>query len=279
MAHTGRGSKPGAQGRTALPTADGAAVADKRHSFRWPRADTRYSGRAWRPPGCGLQSILENRVSDSDIDLQIGDMMQLELGLDNSSTRHMVRAIGMLPGASILVTSPMRNGKILPVREGQPVVMRCFARNHASAFSARVLRSATHPYPYLHLSFPDQTQDVVVRNSRRIEVKLIAIARVQRTAGQADELIAATIGDLSTSGAMLETPVSLGPQGTKLKISVKLPVDGIGEREIAIDCIVRSRHEIEGGAGRHSHGVEFLALDPLQTLTLRAYVYGQLLTS
>jgi hypothetical protein len=177
--------------------------------------------------------------------------MQLELVHDNRNIRHVVRAIGMMQGASVLVTSPLLNGKVMVIREGQRVIM----------------------------GLPAQTQDVLVRRSRRIAVELQAAACVESGSGEYGEPVAVILSDLSTTGAMLEAGSPLGAIGSRVRLAFKVPLQDIGERELAIEGLIRSRHEADNSPGQHYHGVEFVSPDAIQLLTLRAFVYGRLLST
>jgi c-di-GMP-binding flagellar brake protein YcgR len=218
-------------------------------------------------------------MPSNDLDLQIGDALQIQfLQDDGRRVRPTVRVIGMLPEASILVTAPVQNGKIMLVREGQVFVVRCFSRDLASAFTCRVLRVCTHPYPYLHLNYPERREQVIVRNARRVAVLLAATVNREKDATWSIP-IASIVSDISTTGTMLETTESLGRTGTKLKISFHLPIDGMREQSLAVEGIIRTIYEEGSTSDRFRYGVEFLPIDPQSQLTLRAFVYEQLLGS
>jgi c-di-GMP-binding flagellar brake protein YcgR len=216
-------------------------------------------------------------MASNDLDLQIGDNLQIQfLQDDGRRVRPTVRVIGMLPEASILVTAPAQNGKIMLVREGQVFVVRCFSRDLASAFTSRVVRVCTHPYPYLHLSYPERREQVIVRNARRVTVLLAATVAREKDATWSVP-IASTVSDISTNGAMLETTEALGPSGTRLKINFQLPIDGMQEQALIIEGVIRTIYEEGATNDRFRYGLEFLPPDPQSQLTLRAFVYEQLL--
>jgi c-di-GMP-binding flagellar brake protein YcgR len=217
-------------------------------------------------------------MSGHGLDLHLGDSLQLQfLQDDGHRVRPSVRFIGQMPQASLIVTAPTQDGKLMVVREGQVFVVRCFTRDVASAFTCRVLRVCSLPYPYLHLSYPERREEVLVRSSRRVSVLMSATVVRQREGGTWSIPMAAIVSDMSTTGAMLETSEPLGKVETKLKISFQLPIDGMGEQALSVEGVVRSVYE-EGGEGdRNRYGIEFQSVPSPAQLVLRAFIYEQLL--
>ena len=215
--------------------------------------------------------------SNNTLELQAGSTAQLQLVHDDAAQRHSVRVIGQIPGVSILVTTPVHNGRVLLVRDGQVFVVRCFTQDRALAFTSRVLKSNTQPYPYLHLSYPEQSEQVTLRNARRVNVLLVG--QVQRTGDGAGKQWgpprAILVSDISATGAMLDSVEPLGTLGDRLRLSLHFPIDRMGEQSAVVEGYVRIIYE--EGEGRFRCGVEFVDLQPSQELALRAYVYEQLL--
>ena len=219
-------------------------------------------------------------MANNDLDLQIGDAFQIQfLQDDGRRVRPTVRVIGMLTGASILVTAPTQNGKVMLVREGQVFVVRCFSRDMALAFTSRVVRVCTHPYPYLHLSYPEQREEVVVRNARRVSVLLAATVHKEREGNTWSIPIPSIVSDMSTNGSQIETTEGLGKIGSKLKILFHLPIDGMEEQPVVVEAVIRTVYEDGITSDRYRYGLEFLPADDAAKLKLRAFVYEQLLGS
>jgi c-di-GMP-binding flagellar brake protein YcgR len=217
-------------------------------------------------------------MANDDLDLQIGDQFQIQfLQDDGRRVRPTVRVIGMLIPASILVTAPSQNGKVMLVREGQVFVVRCFSRDMALAFTSRVLRVCTHPYPYIHLAYPEQREEVQVRSARRVTVLLAATVHREREGNTWSIPIPSVVSDLSTNGSMLETTETLGTIGSKLKILFHLPIDGMNEQPVALIGVIRTVYEDTVTGDRYRYGIEFMPADDGAKLKLRAYVYEQLL--
>jgi c-di-GMP-binding flagellar brake protein YcgR len=219
-------------------------------------------------------------MANNDLDLQIGDQFQIQfLQDDGRRVRPTVKVIGMLIPSSVLVTAPTQNGKVMLVREGQVFVVRCFSRDMALAFTSRVLRVCTHPYPYVHLAYPEQREEVQVRSARRVTVLLAATVHKEREGNTWSIPISSIVSDLSTNGSMIETSESLGTIGSKLKILFHLPIDGMSEQPVAVIGIIRTVYDDAVSSDRFRYGLEFLPADDSAKLKLRAYVYEQLLGS
>lgn len=217
-------------------------------------------------------------MANTDLELQIGDQFQIQfLQDDGRRVRPTVRVIGMLAPASILVTAPTQNGKVMLVREGQVFVVRCFSRDMALAFTSRVLRVCTHPYPYIHLAYPEQREEVQVRSARRVNVLLAATVHREREGNTWSVPIPSIVSDMSTNGSMIETTESLGKIGNKLKILFHLPIDGMHEQPVSVEAVIRTVYEDAITSDRYRYGLEFMPADDNAKLRLRAFVYEQLL--
>jgi len=200
-------------------------------------------------------------MSDPNLGLRPGDNLQIQFLLeDGRRVRPSVRIIGVMPGTggSIIVTAPELGGRLMMVREGQMFVARSFSGELASAFSCRALRLCSHPYPYLHLSYPDNPEQVVIRNSRRVSVLLAATAQRDRGGDNWSVPVAAILSDISTAGAMLETSEPLGAVGTKLRITINVPIEDMDEQKLVLEASIRSSQEDQADGGRCRAGVQFL---------------------
>jgi hypothetical protein len=211
------------------------------------------------------------------IELQVGDTLQLEFVTEERSPRYSVRLIGYLPKGSVLVTMPERNGRVVAVREGQNVVARGFSGSHASAFPARIIRTALHPYPYMHLSYPEEKAEVLVRSARRASVALEATVSGLRPNEGWSTWQPATLTDLSLSGLSIETALAL-PRGAPIKVHARLQLDNVGARVLPLGGTVRTIQESANPQAPWRLGVEFDALEPDATLMLRAFMYQQLMS-
>jgi c-di-GMP-binding flagellar brake protein YcgR len=166
--------------------------------------------------------------------LRIGDSMQLQIQTGTEKSRCLVTLIGYVAGQSVIVSTPVINGRPMPIREGQNLNVRFFSGKNAYAFSAVVRKTAATPYPYLHLSYPPEVRGLVVRSSPRAQARIACQASTED--GSNYKCIAR---DISIGGALIACREQMGEVGENLLL--RLPVK-IGENEHTLDlsCQIRS---------------------------------------
>ncbi len=216
-------------------------------------------------------------MTDQDLKLQIGDTLQLQFVGDDPNRRYYTRVIGYLPGKSLIITTPKRDGKVMMVREGQAAVARLASGNAVYAFNARVLSSTVKPYPYLHLSYPKELEHIVVRRAHRTRANLVGTVQSEGADDKTPSR-SANIVDISTTGALLMCPERLGEADDLITISVRLTVGDVTEY-LTLPAVIRNVREdkSEGGRSTFAHGVEFQILDQHDSVVLHGYVYERLI--
>ena len=218
----------------------------------------------------------------SGLCLEVGDTLQLQFLGDDGDTRHYVKVIGYLEDKSLLVTAPHTGGKLILVREGQPLAVRMMAGTELVGFTVSVLRNCTRPYPYLHLSYPQAMQSVTVRKSLRVKLDMDVTVRSCLLGSEEVDTDAtprqATIRDMSTTGAQLVADEPLAEVGNYLSVLTSLDVaEEVEEQNFTV--IVRNVQVESGnvkGESRFLHGVEFQFSDRHESVLLHAYVYQQI---
>ena len=116
-------------------------------------------------------------MTAKDLELDFGDVLQMQFLPEDKQNRHYVRVIGYWPNQSIIVTTPHVNGKVILVRESQRVAVRSMSGVNIIAFTGTVLRSCARPYPYLHISYPKELQTMALRKAQRVTFSGIAEVR------------------------------------------------------------------------------------------------------
>ncbi len=222
-------------------------------------------------------------MATDNLFLDVGDVLQLQFLPDESNARHYVKVIGFLPEKSLIVTTPHVNGKVMLVREGQPLAVRLLAGNSVMAFTVSILRSCARPYPYLHLSFPNDLQTIMVRKAQRIGYKTSASVRDcgPMAAGKSTEETKVDVEDMSTTGALLIAPNKLGDVKDLLSVKLQLMVAQDDEQLLLIAVIrnVRQRKNDSSGEAVYLHGVEFQFADRQESIMLHAFIYEQIANS
>ena len=213
--------------------------------------------------------------------MQVGERLQLELGTDPARNHYYTTLIGFVPGHSILVRTPLVQNLPIPVPEGVSVLVRAFSGRHAFTLESRVDRVCRSPYPYMHLAYPSQVQQTLIRGALRVR---IALPGVVFNSTQADDASPHTVllSDLSVSGAQLETQASLGDPGEEFGLTFKFLVQPNNyEVKLTNSVRIQSVRKVRIGKGPEevfSHGVRFNKLHATEGLLLQSYIQQVLLS-
>lgn len=209
------------------------------------------------------------------VHLSPGDLLHIQPLMEGHTERYPVRVIGMLKPKSLLVTTPVMDGKVVFVREGQPFLVRAFSGLNVCGFKARVLKSNLTPYPYLHLSYPSSVQAMRIRKAMRAPVDIITAVYDQEGGRQ---IASGRIVDLSVGGARVLSPTEFGPKGGQVFITFKVNLDDI-EEIVTTPAHIRSleAEEDENGRPMKVLGLQFGEITQAQRLIIMNLVYQHLL--
>ena len=223
----------------------------------------------------GRAQTTEGFMSLEETRLQIGDLVNLQAMANDGEQRYSVKLIGMSKGRSVLVSTPMVDGRYLLMKEGQGFVLRAFSGKNAYAFATQILKSMNTPYPYLHLSYPREVKSLTVRKGSRANVKLICAVTGKDNAAVS---AAGQIVNISAGGALLVFRERFGEKGMNLIVKFKVLVNGI-EAVLDIKAVVRALHQDHSADNEMPHrvGVQFVDVSPEDSIPLLAYVYQELL--
>lgn len=207
---------------------------------------------------------------------RVGDSIQLQ-AMDE---RYPVKLMGYAKGITIMVSSPVVNGGVILLREGQPVVVRSFSGKDAYAFSSSILRVCNAPLPYLHLAYPKTVQSVTVRKTARAEFNLIGTV----TNASNPDLAASRpmrITDLSVSGASFTVDGKVGEKGDNLSLVFRVKLNETDTSvAITVCCVVRSvsgESEVGATADTLRYGVQFTDVPTDVSLLMQNMIYQKLL--
>lgn len=211
----------------------------------------------------------ESTVAMDEVRWRVGETLYLQAH-DNPSIRYSVRLIGFTKNQSVLVTAPTLDGKFGFIQNGQAFVVRSFSGKKAYAFAASALKSVHAPYPYLHLSYPQQVRGTIIRKGARAQVKIIAAVLM----GQPERNIATTLTDVSVGGTSGTARQAIGIKGAVGRIAFKVHA---AEQDALLNLKVTLRSVIptENGDAYH-HGFEFLDMSVNERLILTAFVHQTL---
>ena len=221
--------------------------------------------------------MAENNKNNLDLKHSIGDTVQLQFYPGNEDDRYYVKLIGFLDGKSIVVTTPRDQGAALRISNDQQFIVRLVSGNSAKGFNATAIHATKHPYPHLHLTFPDSLESTTVRKAERVECKLIVSVQNEEEGKAFSKGKSAAMKNLSTAGAQLTTNDPLGELGEQISITCKVNVAKF-EQYLNITGIIRRINENEEAEiGKYEYGIEFTIPDDTDKLILHGFIYEQML--
>lgn len=195
--------------------------------------------------------------------------VHLKLKEEGSSERISVAAefLGLIPANSLIVTHPMRAGRLIGLGVGQRLTVHMLVRKHVHAFPSEILCMYKFPVPYLHLSYPDGIESSVVRSAPRINVSLLAVV------SGTEHPIPASISNLSGNGMGILCEQALGETGDALALSFTLPI-------VDHPCHIETRGVIRNmtmvkSQKVYQYGLQLQELSPEQRVIIEAFIYHQ----
>lgn len=218
-------------------------------------------------------SSLDISESFTDLGLTIGCHFTIETIA--SARKYQVQLIGYLDKRSILITPPLREGREVLLENNTGLAIRLLEGKKVCAFETKIIYRSSHPYTHYHLQFPESVNTRQIRNSERIDIHL-------NTSVDSDFDIvghwpkAATITNLSKSGARMVSPHSLGEKGHELVLTFDIFVSGL-HKKLHITCLIRniefSASSQNENQGHYIIGAEFIDMSDEAHLSLSSYIY------
>jgi hypothetical protein len=211
-----------------------------------------------------------NGCSLSQIGLAIGDSIQLQLQSDVEQPRCIVTLVGYLDGQSLIVTTPIVNGSMLLIREGQDFVVRLFCGKSAYAFAASAKRVTNTPYPHIHLTYPKSVRGMVVRASPRGRTNIICHATAENGRGHA-----CVARDISLGGAQISAGDRIGDVGDPVTLNFRVRIAD-AEHMLTMNSTIRSvnaSRAADDAKPAMLHGLSFDSIGSQETLVISTLLY------
>lgn len=220
----------------------------------------------------------ESSFTFDEMKLKVGDRLQIQPPARFAMDRVIVRLIGYVSGLSVLVTAPREaNGLRLQLVEGDDLVVRVFTSQNAFGFSASVEKVVKIPFEYLHLSFPSEVRGVLIRKAPRVRTRLVCSVSSEETG---EQNVSGILVNISAKGALLASRSPIARKGATIRVAFRVNLHSI-ETLLNLFAIVRAQFADEGSAGGKSHlinhGLEFINLQPNDTLILQSMIYQQMI--
>jgi hypothetical protein len=200
--------------------------------------------------------------------LRGGQAMHMQLAGLETSMKHHVQFIGVLPSISFITTIPFQNGKPIWLRPGVQATFRVLMNTHVYAFKTTSVRAHSRPGGYAHFLLPETIHSRSVRSHTRVEMLLpVEITRPDKTRSMA------ILHDISLRGATLEMVGVLGSLGDHLGIDVPLIVPEL-TKKVSLSAVVRNCSDYLPSIerGRFRYGIEFVDVNEDDSLLLHYFI-------
>lgn len=208
------------------------------------------------------------------IKLATGDALQLQ-DISAGRQQYYVRLIGYVSKKSVLVTHPTINDKLCFIKEGHGFQLRGFSGTQAFEFNTDVVSVCLSPYPYLHLAFPARVKTTTKRGAVRVKFKTVCSVELLASGAK----VAATVEDMSISGALIQAREALGEVGDEVVVSLRLPSES-ETRIYTVHAMVRNvSRETDSLTGGEivSHGMQFSEEMTMDLTMLQNVIYKRML--
>ncbi len=215
-------------------------------------------------------------LSLDQIKLNIGDHIQLQFQTGQEQTRCIVTLVGYLEGQSVIVTTPVINGSMMLVREGQDFVIRLFSGKSAYAFTSMARKVTNTPFPHIHLAYPKEVRGMVVRGSSRGRTNIICHATAEDGRGYA-----CVARDISMGGTLIAANDKIGEVGEALTLKLRVKVRDT-EHLLTLNCLIRSVNPSRPSVDENPtmlHGLSFENITGQDTLVISALLYQQMISA
>lgn len=220
-------------------------------------------------------------MNQKTLRILVGDKLQLQKVGSESVERYSSTVIGFVPGKSLLITAPLVNDKPILVKEGLQFAVRMVQGSYIQGFVAKVLHNALAPYPYIHLSFPDEVERKEIRDADRVETDVPVLARNSKLPDEPDNWKQASIKDISATGSKLESMSKIGEEGETLVLKFNLHVcDNEEDMELKSKIMHLEEPDSVGADewGIYSYGSKFEEHGRLERVLIQNYVLEQLMS-
>lgn len=216
-----------------------------------------------------------------DLKRSIGDTIQLQFFPAQDNEKYYVKILGYLINKSIIVSMPRIAGQSIKVNKEQQFIVRLVSGQTAQGFTTTVLHTTRHPYPHLHLSYPENLESITVRKSKRVNCTLIVSInkftdqntdKTPNTSG-----ISASMTDISSTGAQLAVNEAIGNTNDTIEINCKINIADITQYLNITGIIRRVSDKTEKNATKYEYGIEFDITEDSEKVLLHAFIYEQML--
>lgn len=168
-----------------------------------------------------------------------------------------------------LMLAPLPGQRMPSIAPGTRLGVQGFTGQYDFRFESPVVGAFDAPFVYLLLAWPEAVQARQVRQALR--VRTLLPAQLSPVMGRAGAPQAASVLDLSPSGALIETLSPMGQVGDPLRISFVVDADG-EKAQITTEALICHRQAMESPS-RERLGLGFRALPKTERLLLSVFLH------
>jgi c-di-GMP-binding flagellar brake protein YcgR len=220
-----------------------------------------------------VQDQKPQEFSFESLNMQVGVRLQFLTHRGVKPVPYFSTLVGYVKDEYIIVKIPTEHGAPISLTDGERVTIRVFSGVNVCSFAGTVERVFARPLSYVHLSFPTEIAGTSLRGAMRVktEIPARAISIARPDAAPAD----CRLVNISVTGARVDSPVPLPADGESIGLQFSILIPGT-KQETRIDTRALVRNvTVEDGV--HSHGVQFIDLDPVHYTLLQNLTYEALL--
>lgn len=199
---------------------------------------------------------------------QIAERVQLRLVNRNPQSYYPARLIGYINRQSILVTTPLLDGKPLILQDGEQIEVRMVTGRDIYAFRTLIQRLCISPSHYMHLDFPAEVRVQQLRKSPWARTHLGVTVTDAQGVHQVARLV-----NLSSDGAQLHALPMLGAAGQPLHLALHVTLD---ELDTTLNLEAEILHVQTGRQAESNmleYGIAFRNISAADALWLKGLVY------
>ncbi|WOD07383.1 flagellar brake protein [Marinomonas sp. GJ51-6] len=178
------------------------------------------------------------QVDLGELEVPVGTSVQIEF--ISPPKRYIVKVLGNIKGSSLILSCPRINGKNILVRDSQIVNVRLMLSTHVCAFSSKVAKSYLEPAAHLHIAYPSYVETSEVRQTARVETRLISNIEPSKDDMSISETSSAILVDLSLGGAKLVSKEDFGAVNQTMILACNVKI-GSYSHILKMNCEIRSQ--------------------------------------
>jgi c-di-GMP-binding flagellar brake protein YcgR len=207
-----------------------------------------------------------------ELNLPIGKMLSINIvGQDYKKHQFDAQLMGYQKNQSVALTLLSKPGQVL-LHTGQKLTVSAALPDGTVEFESEIERVVESPFLYLLVEYPGSVNFRHLRQHIRVRQDTPVEVNAHTGLGMTTSVICGHMLDISYGGARLVLEKELTTLVTKITIGVMLESEGL-EKNISLKAEIRNKSALSEYHPdcTFAYGVEFVGVDPVDDLFLRAF--------